>query len=97
MKEVSTSSSVDYLTDISTETLIRLSTDTNRWVTGMGGVYFKSETSIFTYLSINRSIDLSTDRIKWTEGNMSRTPESRTHYLTNISMETWRRLQTNKN
>ena len=49
VKEVSNSSSVDYLTDLSTETRRRLSTDTNRRVTGTGCVYFKSETSIFTY------------------------------------------------
>ena len=50
-----------YLTGISTKTWIPLSTDKNRGVTGTGRVYFKSETSIFTYLYINQSIDVSTD------------------------------------
>ena len=51
-----------YLTDPSTERRIPLLTDKNQGVTGTGRVYFQSETSIFTYWSINQSIDLSTYR-----------------------------------
>ena len=51
-----------YLNDISTERRKPPSTEKSRGVTGTGCVYFKSDTSIFTYLSIDRSIDLSTDR-----------------------------------
>ena len=54
--------STHYLTDISTETCRSLLTDTNLRVIGTVRVYFKSETSIFTYWLINKSIDLSTDR-----------------------------------
>ena len=61
VKEVSTSSSIDYLTDLLTEMWIRLSTEKNRRVKGTGCVYFKSDKSIFTYGSIDRSIDLSMD------------------------------------
>ena len=56
MKEVSTSSSIDYLNNISTET--RVPIDRHKLtVTGTGGVYFKSQTSIFTYLLINISME----------------------------------------
>ena len=50
-----------YLTDISTERHTPLLTDTNKGVTKTGRVYFQSETSIFTYWSIDQSIDLSMD------------------------------------
>ena len=51
VKEVSNPSSVDYLTNLSTET--RTPIDRHKsTVMGTGGVYFKSQTSIFTYQSI---------------------------------------------
>ena len=62
VKEVSTSSSIYYLTDLSTDMQKTLSTDTTWWVKGKVCVYFKPQTEIFTYRSINWSIDLSTDR-----------------------------------
>ena len=51
-----------YLNDISTDTRRHLLTEKNQGMMGTGRVYFKSETSIFTYRSINKSIDISTDR-----------------------------------
>ena len=51
-----------YLTDLSTERLISLLMDTNQEMTKTGPVYFQSETSIFTYWSIDKSNDLSKDR-----------------------------------
>ena len=50
-----------YLTDISTDRRIPLLKDTNQGVTGMGRIYFQSETSIFTYWLINKLIDIPTD------------------------------------
>ena len=48
VEKVSTPSSVDYMPNISTDT--RTPIDGNKLtVTGTGGVYSKSQTSIFTY------------------------------------------------
>ena len=55
VKEVSTSSSVDYLADLSTEMRVPINGHKST-VTGTGGVYFKSHTSIFTYRLIYGSI-----------------------------------------
>ena len=75
--KVSTSSSIDYLTNISTET--RTPIDRHKYtVMGKSGVYFIHQTSIFTY----RSIDISTEEKnggretlveKHTEGCIDRT------------------------
>ena len=51
-----------YLTYLSTDRRIPLSTDTNRGLTGTGRIHFQWDTSIFTYWYINHSIDVSTDR-----------------------------------
>ena len=62
VKEVSTSSSVDYLKSLSTETQRRLSKDTNQRVTGTVRVYFKSHTSRFTYQFIDQYFDRSDEQ-----------------------------------
>ena len=83
VKEVSTSSSIDYLTGISTEMQRRLSTDTNwQWR------YLSLSNSIHQYSPIDRSINqlinISTDIKKLTEGHIIRTLDIRTHYLTDL-------------
>ena len=50
-EKVSTSSSLDYLTNLSTEMRTPINGQ-NSTVKGTGSVYFKSWTSIFTYQSI---------------------------------------------
>ena len=46
-------------------------------VTGTGGVYFKFQTSIFTYRLINQYINQYINyRKKWREGNIIRTSDS---------------------
>ena len=63
VKEVSTFSFIDYLDDLSMET--RTPIDGHKLtVTGTSGVYFKSQTSIFTYWSIDWSIDISIYKLK---------------------------------
>ena len=75
-------------TGLSMEKRRRLLTDTNQRT---GRFYFKSQKSIFTYQSIYQSIDRYINvRTKCVEGHISRTANSSTYLLTDISTETWR-------
>ena len=80
-----TYSSTHLPTDLSTETWRFLLTDTD-WRTGR--VYFKSQTSIFTYRSIDWSINQSINGwTKWTEAYISISADSSIHLPTDLSTE----------
>ena len=85
-EKLSTSSSVDYMTDISTEMNMPIGGH-KLTVTGTGGIYFKSHTSILNlsinllmYRSINRRKYIYINgRNKHKKGHISSTKDSSIH------------------
>ena len=72
------------------------------WQTQINGRDVSNSNIRQEYSPIRRSIDRSIYQfinwwMKWTEGHISRKSDSSTHFTTDLSTETWRRLSTDTN